>query len=108
MVQGEVEPIRLARPEVGVDELAAVAAVIESGMLTMGPLLEEFERVLARACEVRHALAVSSGTAALNLAVLALARQLRPRICLRVSDQGGRILIAAALPLSCPICVRPG
>jgi len=72
VVPGEVEPIRLARPEVGRDELAAVAAVIESGMLTMGPLLAEFERGLARACEVRHALAVSSGTAALHLAVLAL------------------------------------
>ena len=72
MVPGEVEPIRLARPEVGPDELAAVAAVIESGMLTMGPLLPEFERLLARVCEVSRALAVSSGTAALHLAVLAL------------------------------------
>ena len=41
-------------------------------MLTMGPLLEEFERRSRARCEVRHALAVSSGTAALHLAVLAL------------------------------------
>ena len=41
-------------------------------MLTMGPLVAEFERELARACETTHAVAVSSGTAALHLAVLAL------------------------------------
>ena len=41
-------------------------------MLTMGPKVDEFEAELARACEVEHALAVSSGTAALHLAVLAL------------------------------------
>jgi len=46
--------------------------VLESGMLTMGPKVPEFEAELARACEVEHALAVSSGTAALHLAVLAL------------------------------------
>src|SRR5690348_15109936 len=40
-------------------------------MLTMGPKVEEFEAGLARACEVEHALAVTSGTAALHLAVLA-------------------------------------
>jgi perosamine synthetase len=66
------EPIRLARPDVGPEELAAVTAVLESGMLTMGPLVAEFEQELARACEVKHAVAVSSGTAALHLAVLAL------------------------------------
>jgi perosamine synthetase len=41
-------------------------------MLTMGPLVAEFEDELALACEVRDAVAVSSGTAALHLAVLAL------------------------------------
>ncbi len=41
-------------------------------MLTMGPRVAEFEDELARACEVEHAVAVSSGTAALHLAVLAL------------------------------------
>ena len=49
-----------------------MATVFESGMLTMGPKVGEFERELAAACQVEHALAVSSGTAALHLAVLAL------------------------------------
>jgi dTDP-4-amino-4,6-dideoxygalactose transaminase len=68
----ELERIRLAWPDVGAEELAAVAAVLETGMLTMGPLVAEFERELAAACETRHAFAVSSGTAALHLAVVAL------------------------------------
>ena len=64
--------IRLARPDVGADEAAAVAEVLESGQLTMGPKVAEFEAGLAEACGVEHALVVSSGTAALHLAVLAL------------------------------------
>lgn len=64
--------VRLAQPEVGAEEAQAVAEVLESGRLTMGPKVQEFERGLAEACGVEHAVAVSSGTAALHLAVLAL------------------------------------
>jgi perosamine synthetase len=64
--------IRLAWPDLGEDELAAVAEVLESGQLTMGPKVTEFEDGLARACEVEQAVVLSSGTAALHLAVLAL------------------------------------
>ncbi len=75
MVQREAADaglIRLGRPDVGSEELAAVARVLESGQLTMGPLVDELEGLVAAACEVPHAVAVSSGTAALHLAVLAL------------------------------------
>jgi dTDP-4-amino-4,6-dideoxygalactose transaminase len=64
--------IRLAWPDVGPEELAAVAEVLESGFLTMGPKVAEFEAGLAHACATEHGVAVSSGTAALHLAVLAL------------------------------------
>jgi perosamine synthetase len=64
--------IRLAWPDVGPEEAAAVAEVLESGMLTMGDKVAELEQAVARACGVDHAAAVSSGTAALHLAVLAL------------------------------------
>jgi dTDP-4-amino-4,6-dideoxygalactose transaminase len=64
--------IRLAFPDLGEEELAEIASVLESGQLTMGPKVAEFEDALARACGVGHAVAVSSGTAALHLAVLAL------------------------------------
>jgi dTDP-4-amino-4,6-dideoxygalactose transaminase len=66
------EPIRLAFPELGEEELAEVRAVFESGALTMGPKVEELEQLVAAACGVEHAVAVSNGTAALHLGVLAL------------------------------------
>jgi perosamine synthetase len=75
VVQGpeaDTRLIRLAWPDVGAEEAAAVAEVLESGRLTMGAKVEELEAELARVCDVEHAVAVSSGTAALHLAVLAL------------------------------------
>jgi dTDP-4-amino-4,6-dideoxygalactose transaminase len=71
VVQGESARVRLGWPDTGEPELEEVREVLESGMLTMGPKVEEFEAGVARACEVEHALVVSSGTAALHLAVLA-------------------------------------
>src|SRR5207344_2203306 len=53
-------------------EAEAVREVLRSGQLTMGAKVEEFERAVASAVGVTHAAAVSSGTAALHLAVLAL------------------------------------
>jgi dTDP-4-amino-4,6-dideoxygalactose transaminase len=72
VVPRESDRIRLAWPDLGREELDALAEVIESGMLTMGDRVPEFEAALARSCETRFAIAVSSGTAALHLAVLAL------------------------------------
>jgi perosamine synthetase len=66
------ERIRLARPDVGEAELAAVAEVVRTGQLTMGGKVPEFEEAIARAVGTAHAAVVSSGTAALHLALLAL------------------------------------
>lgn len=52
-------------------DIEAVAATLRSGWLTMGPRTEEFEASFARLLGIRHAIAVSSGTAALHLAYLA-------------------------------------
>ena len=64
--------IRLARPDVGDEELAEIREVLESGQLTMGAKVAELEELLAAAAGTAHAVAVSSGTAALHVAVLAL------------------------------------
>jgi perosamine synthetase len=72
VVPREDSRIRLAFPELGDAELAEVRGVLESGTLTMGPKVEELEGLVAAACGVEHAIAVSNGTAALHLAVLAL------------------------------------
>jgi len=67
-----MRPIRLARPDVGDAELAALAEVVATGQLTMGPKVGEFEAAIAEAVGTTHAAVVSSGTAALHLALLAL------------------------------------
>jgi perosamine synthetase len=63
--------IPIAKPLMGEEEKKAIVAVLESGMLAQGPKVEEFERAFAAMCGVRHAVATSSGTTALHLALLA-------------------------------------
>jgi perosamine synthetase len=66
------DPIPLARPQLGEREEELVAEVLRSGRLSLGPMLERFERAFAQWLGVEDALAVSSGTAALHLGVRAL------------------------------------
>ncbi len=63
--------IPVAQPLLGEEERQAVLAVLESGQLAQGRVVAEFERHFAEWCGVRHAVAVSSGTAALHTALLA-------------------------------------
>jgi dTDP-4-amino-4,6-dideoxygalactose transaminase len=53
------------------EDIAAVVACLEDGWLTMGPRTQAFEEALAGYVGTEHAVAVSSGTAALHLACLA-------------------------------------
>src|SRR5262252_7878698 len=57
------------RASIGEEEVRAVSEVIRSGWLTMGPKTFEFEREFARYVGAREAIAVSTGTAALHLAL---------------------------------------
>jgi perosamine synthetase len=52
-------------------DIDAVVAVLESDFLTQGPVVERFEAALAERVGAKHAVAVSSGTAALHVACLA-------------------------------------
>ena len=63
--------IPMARPVIGDEEIAAVVAVLRSGHLVQGRVVAEFEAEFARYIGTQHAIAVSSGTAALHLALLA-------------------------------------
>lgn len=60
------------RAAVGEEEVEAVSEVIRSGWLTMGPKTVEFETEFARYIGAKHAIAVSSCTAALHLALEAV------------------------------------
>ncbi len=65
------EPVPLFDLRLEEADLAAVADTLRSGWLTMGPRTEAFERAFAAQLGARHAIAVSSCTAALHLAYLA-------------------------------------
>ena len=56
----------------GVEEHQAIQRVIESGQLTMGPSVQQFEEDFARKFGIKHALMVSSGSAANLVGVAAL------------------------------------
>jgi dTDP-4-amino-4,6-dideoxygalactose transaminase len=59
-------------PAVGEEEIEAVAETIRSGWLTTGPRAAELEERLVDYLEAKHVLALSSGTAALHLSLVAL------------------------------------
>jgi len=56
-------------PDIGDNEISAVAEVLRSGWLTTGPKVHAFEHAFARYIGVSHAVAVNSCTAALHLAL---------------------------------------
>lgn len=64
--------IPIAQPYIGDEEKKAVIEVLSSGMLVQGPKVIELETAFAKFCDVKHAIAVSSGTAALHVALKAL------------------------------------
>jgi perosamine synthetase len=66
------DPIPLARPDLGAREEELVLEVLRSGRLSLGPMLERFERAFADWLGTADAVAVSSGTAGLHLGVRAL------------------------------------
>jgi dTDP-4-amino-4,6-dideoxygalactose transaminase len=65
------DPLRFAAPSIGDAEVEAVVEVLRSGWLTTGPKAAEFERRFAESVGAPAALALSSGTAALHLGLLA-------------------------------------
>lgn len=62
----------VSEPVLGPDEKAALAAVIESGWITMGDRVREFEKAFAHLHEAEDSVAVGSCTAALHLILHAL------------------------------------
>jgi dTDP-4-amino-4,6-dideoxygalactose transaminase len=64
--------LMVAEPTLGEDEKRALAAVVDSGWITMGERVHEFEGAFANRHGVGAAVAVSSCTAGLHLALEAL------------------------------------
>ena len=63
--------IPYGRQSIGEDDIAALVDVLRSDWITTGPKIDEFEEEFAGFVQARHAVAVSSGTAALHAAMFA-------------------------------------
>lgn len=68
----EKRTVQIALPSMGEEEWQAVRGPIESGWLTQGPKVAEFEKQFAARHKVAHALATTSCTTALHLALAAM------------------------------------
>lgn len=68
----DTERIPLAKPVIGERERELVDEVLRSGWLSLGPMVPRFERMWAERIGVKHAVAVSSGTAGLHLCLHAM------------------------------------
>ena len=67
-----IAKIPLSSPDVTEAEIETIAETLRSPQLSLGPRLVEFEESFTQLTGVEHAVAVSSGTAGLHLAMLAL------------------------------------
>jgi dTDP-4-amino-4,6-dideoxygalactose transaminase len=65
-----VSRINVMQPWLGPEEVAAVTEVLESGWVAQGPRVAAFEAAFAARMQVEHAVAVSSCTTALHLALV--------------------------------------
>jgi perosamine synthetase len=63
--------INMAKPQIGPDEKQAVMEVLDSGIIAQGPRTKAFEDAFAAMCGTKYAVATSSGTTALHIAMLA-------------------------------------
>ena len=63
--------IHISRPQIGEEEKQAVMEVLDSGQLAQGPRVQKFEELFAAKCDAKYAIATSSGTTALHVALLA-------------------------------------
>jgi perosamine synthetase len=85
--------IRLARPDIGNDEIQEVTKAMKSGWITQGEKVEEFEKLFADYCGVKYGVATTSGTTALHTALASLSIQ--------TSDE------VITTPLSCVSTANP-
>ena len=64
--------IPIAKPYFGIEEQQAILEPLKTGWVVQGPKVQEFEKMVARVTGVEHAIAVSSCTTGLHLALVGL------------------------------------
>jgi len=66
----EIPPVKLYFPKEDIESIhKAIDKILDSGMLTLGEYTKDFETRFAKLCKVKRAVAVNSGTAALEIAL---------------------------------------
>lgn len=101
--------IPLSRPDITDREIDAVASVLRSGRLSIGPVLEDFERRIARYTGNEFAVGVNSGTSGLQLCLNALGVGPGDEVITSPFSfiaSANPILMAGATPVFADICPR--
>jgi len=81
MAVRRIPPVKLYFPSEDLERIKGdVERILKSGMLTMGEYTEKFEQQFARLCGVKHAIAVSSGTGALEIVLRAVGLKNRDEV----------------------------
>lgn len=65
----KIQMITISKPLISEEEKMAVLKVLDSGHIVQGPVTQELEKMFAKECNVKHAVAVTNGTAALHIAL---------------------------------------
>jgi len=71
----DLAPVPLSNPDLIEEDAAAVAAVLRSDRLSIGPIVEQFEDAVAKKAACKYGIAVNSGTSGLHLCVRAMGIQ---------------------------------
>lgn len=98
--------IPYGRQTIDNDDIKAVVKVLKSDWLTQGPAVKQFEEELAKYCNAKYAVAVSSGTAALHLAYLAVGLKNGDEVITTPNTfaaTANMLLVIGAKPIFCDI-----
>ncbi|UCG69081.1 MAG: DegT/DnrJ/EryC1/StrS family aminotransferase [Thermoplasmata archaeon] len=101
--------IPLARPYFPPDTIESVRKVLDSGWVTQGPMVREFEEKFAKFIGCKHAIAVSSGTAALHISLQALGIEKNDEVIIpdfTFAATGSTVLFMGAKPVLADIDLR--
>ena len=101
--------IPLARPYFLPNTIESVKKVLDSGWVTQGPMVSEFEEKFATYIGSKHAIAVSSGTAALHISLQAFGIEKNDEVIIpdfTFAATGNTVLLRGAKPVLADIDLR--